>query len=114
VPANESLASRVRAALASTGRVEEKRMFGGLAFMVDGKMCVTVGKDRIMCRIDPDVHDEAVKRAGCEPMVMRGKELRGYVRVGEQALRSPAAFDRWMRLAIDYNPRAPRRGGKGA
>lgn len=111
MPANESLVHRVRAALAPMGRVEEKRMFGGLAFMVDGKMCVTVGKDRIMCRIDPDVHDEAVKRAGCEPMVMRGKELRGYVRVGEQALRTPAAFDGWMRMAMDYNPRAPRRRG---
>ena len=112
--ANESLARRGRAAHASIGRVEEKRMFGGLAFMVDGKMCVTVAKDRIMCRIDPDAHDEAVKRAGCESMVMRGKALRGYVRVSEQALRSPAAFDKWMRMAIDYNPRAPRRGGRGA
>lgn len=109
MPVNESLASRVRAALAPTRRVEEKRMFGGLAFMVDGKMCVTVGQDRIMCRIDPDAHDEAVKRTGCEPMVMRGKELRGYVRVSEQALRSKTAFDRWMRLAMDYNPRAPSR-----
>jgi len=53
MPANESLARRVRAALAPLGGVEEKRMFGGLAFMVDGKMCVTVGKDRIMCRISP-------------------------------------------------------------
>lgn len=112
MPANESLARRVREALAPMGRVEEKRMFGGLAFMVDGKMCVTVGKDRIMCRIDPDAHDQAVAHAGCEPMVMRGKELRGYVRVSEQALRSRAAFDRWMRMAMDYNPRAPRRGGK--
>jgi TfoX/Sxy family transcriptional regulator of competence genes len=110
VPANESLARRVRAALAPLDHVEEKRMFGGLAFMVDGKMCVTVGKDRIMCRIDPDAHEDAVTRAGCEPMVMRGKELRGYVRVSEQALRSSAAFDHWMRMAIDYNPRAPRRG----
>jgi TfoX/Sxy family transcriptional regulator of competence genes len=110
VPINESLASRVRAALAPVGRVEEKRMFGGLAFMVDGKMCVTVREDRIMCRIDPDAHDEAITRTGCEPMIMRGKPLRGYVRVGEEALRRPAAFDRWMRMAIGYNPRAPRRG----
>jgi TfoX/Sxy family transcriptional regulator of competence genes len=107
--ADEKLARRVRAALAPLGGVEEKRMFGGLAFMVDGKMCVTVGEDRIMCRIDPDAHDEAVERAGCEAMVMRGRKLRGYVRVSASALRSAAAFDRWMRLAIDYNPRAPRR-----
>jgi TfoX/Sxy family transcriptional regulator of competence genes len=108
VPANESLASRVRAALAPMGRVEEKRMFGGLAFMVDGKMCVTVREDRIMVRIDPADHDAAVARAGCEPMIMRGREIRGYVRVAASALRTPAALDRWIRMALAYNPRATR------
>ena len=81
-------------------------MFGGLAFMLDGKMCVTVGADRIMCRIDPADHDAAVARPGCTPMVMRGREMRGYVRVGESALRTPAALDRWVRMAVEYNPRA--------
>jgi hypothetical protein len=42
-------------------------------------------------------------------MVMRGREIRGYVRVGESALRTPAALGRWVRMAVDYNPRAPRR-----
>ena len=109
MPANESLARRVRAALAPLGAVEERKMFGGLAFMVDGKMCVTVGADRIMCRIDPDDHDAAVARPGCTPMVMRGREIRGYVRVGQDALRTPAALGKWVRMAVDYNPRAPRR-----
>ncbi|MEO6526355.1 MAG: TfoX/Sxy family protein [Gemmatimonadaceae bacterium] len=106
---NDSLARRIRASLARLGGVEEKRMFGGLAFMVDGKMCVTVRDERIMLRIDPADHDAAVARPGCEPMVMRGREIRGYVRVGASALRTHAAFDRWMRMAIEYNPRAPRR-----
>lgn len=113
MPANESLARRVRDALSVLAPlgVEERRMFGGLAFLVDGKMCVTVGKDRIMCRIDPDAHDAALAEGGCEPMVMRGRALRGYVRVSASALESPGALDRWMRMAMEYNPRAPRRGG---
>jgi TfoX/Sxy family transcriptional regulator of competence genes len=106
MPANESLVNRVRAVLTPLGDVEEKKMFGGLAFMVGGKMCVTVGKDRLMCRIDPDAHDAVVAQGGCEPMVMRGREMRGYVHVSESALRSPASLNRWMRLAIEYNPRA--------
>lgn len=94
MPANESLASRVRTALAPLGGVEEKRMFGGLAFMVDGKMCVAVGKDGIMYRIGPEVHDATVARGGCEPVVMRGRVMRGYVRVRAVELGSAATFDR--------------------
>ena len=54
--------------------VEEKKMFGGLTFMVRGKMCVSVGKDRIMCRIDPAIHDAAIQRQGCRSVVMKGRE----------------------------------------
>ena len=54
---DERLASRVRAALAHRQDVEEKKMFGGITFLVGGKMCVSVGKTRLMCRIDPAVHD---------------------------------------------------------
>jgi len=54
---DEGLASRVRAALGRSCPIQKKRMFGGVTFMVRGKMCVSVGKDRIMCRIDPAIHD---------------------------------------------------------
>ena len=52
---DESLANRVRAALGNTRRVQERRMFGGLVFMVRGKMCVSVGKEQILCRLDPAI-----------------------------------------------------------
>ena len=54
------MVDRVRTALGTGRRIEEKRMFGGTAFMVGGKMCVSVGKARIMCRIDPAIHDAAL------------------------------------------------------
>jgi TfoX N-terminal domain len=59
---DDNLASRVRATLSRVRGVEEKKMFGSLAFMVRGKMCVTARPERIMCRIDPELHDDAVKR----------------------------------------------------
>ena len=106
MPVVEDLVARVRAALASSRRVEEKRMFGGVAFMVDGKMCVTVGKKGLMCRIDPAVHDDAVERDGCRTMVMNGRAYWGFVRVDPAVLGTKRALDYWVGLALDFNARA--------
>lgn len=67
---NEKLADRIREVLAHLPEVEEKKMFGSVAFMVNGKMCITVGKDKIMCRIDPTIHDEAIKSKGIQTVKM--------------------------------------------
>jgi TfoX/Sxy family transcriptional regulator of competence genes len=75
---DEQLASRVGTALAHRQDVEEKNMFGGITFLVNGKMCVSVGKARLMCRIDPAVHDAALQRRGCRTVVMNGREYRGF------------------------------------
>ncbi len=82
---NEILAKRVRTALSHIQRVEEKKMFGGIAFMVNGKMCITVGKDRLMCRIDPAIHEIALERKGCKTVFMKGREYKGYVHVNQEA-----------------------------
>ncbi|MEJ2557967.1 MAG: TfoX/Sxy family protein [Anaerolineae bacterium] len=103
---NEILTNRVRAALAHLPRVEEKKMFGSLAFMVNGKLCISVGKDRIMTRIDPELHEEAIQRKGTQTVVMRGREYKGYVYVGEEAIKSEEDFDYWIGLALDYNKKA--------
>jgi hypothetical protein len=63
---NQVLKDRVKTALAHLPHVEEKQIFGGRAFMVNRKMCISVGKDRIMCRIDPAIHEQALKRRGGE------------------------------------------------
>ena len=78
---DEALLGRVKAALARIRPVEERRMFGGITFMVRGQMCVSVGADRIMCRIDPAAHDAAVARKGATTVFMKGREYRGYVYV---------------------------------
>ena len=105
---NEILTNRARAALAQLPHVEEKKMFGSLAFMVNGKLCISVGKDRIMSRIDPELHEEAIQREGTQPVVMRGREYKGYVYVNEEAVKSKEDFDYWIGLALDYNKKAKR------
>src|SRR5262245_50036596 len=103
---NADLTNKVRGALAEIRDVKEKKMFGGLMFMVNGKMCISVGKDRIMCRIDPAIHEEAVKRKGCRTVTMKGRKYIGYVHVDQEAVKSKKDFDFWVALALDYNKRA--------
>ena len=100
---DESLANRVRAALGNTRHVQERRMFGGLVFMVRGKMCVSVGKERIMCRLDPAIHNAALKHKGCRTVVMRGRPCRGYVYIDAEVVRTKRQLDYWVHLALDYN-----------
>jgi len=106
LPPDDALVSRVKAALGRTRHVEEKKMFGGVTFMVRGKMCVSVGRDRIMCRIDPVIHDAALERQGCRTVVMKGRQYRGFVHVEAAAVRSKRDLDYWIGLALDYNTRA--------
>ncbi|MCB0176067.1 MAG: TfoX/Sxy family protein [Anaerolineae bacterium] len=103
---NEILTNRVRAALAHIPQVEEKKMFGSLAFMVNGKMCINVGQDRIMSRIDPELHEQALQRHGTQTVVMGGREYKGYIYINEEAIKSEDDFDYWIGLALDYNKRA--------
>jgi TfoX/Sxy family transcriptional regulator of competence genes len=100
---NLDLAERLRAALIHIPHVEEKKMFGGLAFMVNGKMCISAGKDRIMCRIDPAIHDEAVSKKGVSTVIMKGREYKGYVHVKDDAVKSSEDLNYWLDLALNFN-----------
>ncbi len=106
MPRADALANRVRAALARMSRVEEKRMFGGTVFMVRGKMCVSVRNERLMCRIDPSIHEAVLEREGCRTVVMRGRRYRGFVYVDAKAVRTRRDLDYWIGLALDYNTAA--------
>lgn len=103
---NEKLTNRIREALAHLPRVEEKKMFRGVVFMVDGKMCITAGDDEMMCRIDPVMHEDVIKREGCRAVVMKGREYKGYVYVKENNIQSKKDFNYWIELALDFNKRA--------
>jgi len=100
---NEKLTVRIRQALAHLPKVEEKRMFRGVTFMVNDKMCITAGDNKIMCRIDPASHEEAIKRKGCETVKMRGREYKGFVYVSEEGIKTKKDLEYWIQLAVDFN-----------
>lgn len=103
---SEKLAGKIRQALAHLPKVKEKKMFGGMAFLVGEKLCLTAGADRMMCRIDPDIHETAIKRKGCRTVIMKGREYKGYVYVNEDSLQTKADFNYWVTLALDFNKKA--------
>ena len=103
---NEKLTDRVREVLAHIMNVEEKKMFSGIAFMVNQKLCIAVRTDNIMLRIDPAIHDDLVEKPGCSSMIMKGKDLNGYVVVDESVLNTKKQLSYWVQLALDYNPKA--------
>jgi len=91
---------------------EAKRMMGGLCFMVNGKMCVGVEKNRLMARIGPDAYDEARARKGCRPMDFTGRPMRGFVFVESEGLKSDKDLASWLELALAFNPAAKKSAGK--
>ena len=99
-----SLAERTAAIIARThSDVEEKKMFGGLCFMVNGKMCVGVESERLMVRLDPERYDEALQKEGCGPMDFTGRVMKGYVFVDIDALADDEQLEYWIALALEFN-----------
>ena len=113
-PAPNPLLERVRAALKRVRHVQEKKMFGGTTFMVNGKMCISAGKDRFMFRIDPEMHDDLVGKNGSRTVKMNGRAYRGFVHVDAARLGAKKALDFWVALALDYNKRAKAAGKRAS
>ena len=104
---DEQMANRVREIIAAReDRVDEKQMFGGLTFMVNDKMCMGVKSDKIMVRIDPVFHEKEVLGEGITPMVHSGREIKGFLFVSNDVLKTRSALHRWVDLALSYNPGA--------
>lgn len=110
---DELLEERIRRFLTATQiKHEAKRMMGGLCFMVNGKMCVGVEKSRLMARIGPEAHDDALTRKGCRPMDLTGRPMRGFVFVEPEGLASERELAFWVKLALAYNPFAKKSSKK--
>ena len=103
---DENLAERVRKALDSLPEVEEKKMMGGLTFMVNGKMCIGILNDDLMCRIDPDVYESALRIKGCREMDFTGKPMKGFVFVNSDGIKTREDFEYWIHLALTFNKKA--------
>ena len=103
---NEKLADRIREGLSGVNKVEEKKMMGGLTFMVKGKMCVGILNDDLMARIDPTVYEEALERKGCREMDFTGKPMKGFVFVGPEGTKGKRDLTSWIELALEFNKKA--------
>ena len=103
---NEKLADRVREALADIPDVEEKKMFRGVTFMVNDKMCVSVSGEELMLRLDPEITEQLTEENGTRPMVHGGRHMKGFIYISEERFRNQKDFDHWIKLALDFNPKA--------
>jgi hypothetical protein len=99
---DEGLAERIRGCLADYPGISEKRMFGGLAFMVDGKMCVgTLGSD-LMARVGPANYKAALAEPHVQEMDFTGRPLTGFVRVDAEGVTEEADLQRWCDLSVAF------------
>jgi TfoX/Sxy family transcriptional regulator of competence genes len=103
---NHTLANRIRARMAILPNVEEKEMMGGIVFMYNGKMCVGVIKDEMMCRIDPAIHNELVEKRGCRTMDFTKRPMVGYVLIDDTGMKTEKDFEYWISLCLEFNKKA--------
>lgn len=103
---NEKTAERVRKTLTNQKEIEEKKMFGGLCFMVNGKMCVCVRDEELMFRIDPKDYESVLEKKKARPMIHNGNLMKGFIFVHIDQVKSDKEFGYWMGLALDYNKNA--------
>ena len=104
---DEYLAERVRTVLNRRMVIyNEKKMMGGLTFMVDDKMCLGIVKDHLMALIGPDRYEEALKLSGCKEMDFTGRPMKGYVFISPEGVDLEKDLYHWIQWALDYNPLA--------
>lgn len=99
---DEGLAERVRLELASLEGVSERRMFGGLCFMVHGNMALGIDKDRLMVRVGPKGYESALQEPHARPMDMTGRPMKGFVVLPPEGLQDREGFRGWVKQGVDF------------
>jgi len=103
---DEALVQQVRELLVAEFHVEEKKMFGSIGFMVNGKLCLGVGEHKgfsMMVRIGPENYEEVLIRNGVHPTVMRGRVMKGYVSLKKEALKTREDVEYWVQSGLRFN-----------
>jgi TfoX/Sxy family transcriptional regulator of competence genes len=105
---DEELANRIRELTATESGVEEKRMFGGLAFLIGGHMSVAAsGRGGLMVRVPPDETENLLRSEHVEPMVMAGRETRGWVSVSGDGVRTKRQLQSWVSRGVAHAKSLP-------
>jgi len=102
VPYSEKLADRTRAALVASRDLEERKMFGGLAFMVNGHMCCGIVGEDLMVRVGPDLYQSSLAQPHTREMDFSGKLLRGMIHVGSAGLATEHELGQWVQRSLAY------------
>ena len=102
-----NLADRIHQVLKAKNILfEEKKMMGGLSYMVNDKMCIGIIKENMMIRVDPEIQDELLKKPGCKIMDFTKRPMKGFLYVEPIALDLDVDLKIWIQYALDYNPKA--------
>jgi hypothetical protein len=110
---DEDLADRIREVIGGTKGLTEKKMFGGLAFLIGGNMAVAAsGQGGVMVRVDPDQGEKLIRTTKARPMEMRGREMSGWLRVDTADVRTRAQLAKWVKVGSDYAASLPAKKGK--
>ena len=107
MPYDEQLVGRVRGVLAKKRNVAERKMFGGLTFMVRGHMACGVENDRLMVRVGPAAYDDAPGRPHARPMDFTGRPMKGFVFVETAGLKSDKDLEAWVQRGVDFATSLP-------
>ena len=103
MPYDQSLADRIRELVAATPGVTERKMFGGLAFLVNGNMAIAAsGEGGLLVRVSPEESDELEATTKAETAVMQGRRMRGWLRVPAEHVPSAEELRRWADLGTSY------------
>jgi TfoX/Sxy family transcriptional regulator of competence genes len=106
---DEQLADRVRKQLARQAGLSEKKMFGGLAFLINGNMGVGVHGDDLIVRIPPRETGAALKELGARPFDITGRPMKGWLMVGPAGVEKPEALAKWVRGGVEYASSLPKK-----
>jgi TfoX/Sxy family transcriptional regulator of competence genes len=100
---DEDLAYRIRELLVDEPNITERKMFGGLAFLVGGNMAVAAsGQGGLLVRVDPTKSDKVIATTSAAPMVMRGREMMGWLRVDADAIGTKRQLGKWVTMGTTY------------
>jgi len=104
VPYDEALAERIRALVAGEAAgLTEKKMFGGLAFLIGGNMAVAAsGQGGLLVRVDPEASGDLQASTNARPMEMRGRQMQGWLRVDAEDVRTSRQLETWVRRGVGY------------
>jgi TfoX/Sxy family transcriptional regulator of competence genes len=108
---DEALADRVRELISAEAGLTEQKMFGGLAFLINGNMSVGIsGQGGLMVRVDPEETDALVAKRHARPFEMRGRPMRGWLRVDAEGVRTKRQLEPWVRRGVAYARALPPKG----